>query len=189
METYTVHTAENAPADSRPILAKVQDKYGFVPNVFGVLAESPAALAAYTAIGAALDSGSLTPAEQQVVLIATSVANGCTYCVAAHSTVASMQEVPAPVVTAVRDGAPVADAKLEALHDFTLAVVNGRGWANKEAVAAFFNAGYNKAQLLEVVTAISLKTLSNYTNHLTDTPLDDAFGGCAWSPKEGAASA
>jgi len=85
------------------------------------------------------------------------------------------------VIDAIRAGEPIDDAKLEALRQLTQALVRGRGHAEAE-IAAFVEAGYEPSQVLEVLIGISLKTLSNYTNHIVETPLDDAFAARAWEP-------
>src|SRR5262245_27521376 len=88
MTQFTAHTAESAPAASRPLLEGIGRSFGFVPNLFGVFAESPAALRGALAIYEAFSTSSLSPAEQQLVMLAVSEANDCEYCVAAHSTLA-----------------------------------------------------------------------------------------------------
>lgn len=178
---FPVHSIDSAPIPSRAMLTGARSAFGFVPNLLGMLAEAPAALEAYLGVSAAFQKSSLTPTEQQVVLLAASVTNECQYCVAAHSAAATMARVPAGVVDALRSGDPIADPKLEALRRFTEAVVRERGWANEE-LAAFHAAGYSRAQVLEVLAGVTQKTLSNYANHLAETPLDAAFAKAAWSP-------
>lgn len=175
MKQFTPHTKETAPAAAKPILEAVQGKFGFVPNLLGNFAEAPNVLKAYLDLSAVFSQGTLSPLEQQVVLIAASRINGCEYCVAAHSTMSDMQKLPADVINAVRDDRAIADAKLEALHQFAKAVVSKQGWVGDAAVAAFLAAGYSKAQVMEVVLGVTHKTLSNYANHILQTPVDAAF--------------
>ncbi|MEM8997879.1 MAG: carboxymuconolactone decarboxylase family protein, partial [Acidobacteriota bacterium] len=166
---------------SKATLEATQKAYGFLPNLFGTMATSPALVEAYAALSKIFGSTSFSPTEQQIVLLATSELNGCTYCMAAHSVVAKMSKVPDDVIDALRSNTPLADAKLEALRRLTVAVVESRGWPSEDVVQAFHDAGYTPAQYLEVVLGIGLKTLSNYTNHIAQTPLDDAFEPAAWS--------
>lgn len=180
MTDFTVHTVDSAPEASRETLQQVAKSYGFLPNLIGIMAEAPALAQAYVSVAGAFASSSFSPTEQQIVLIAASRVNGCEYCVSAHSTVAKMSQVPADVIEGLRSGAPLADSKLEALRSFATAVVESRGWPTEEQVEAFLAAGYDRQNLLEVVLGIGLKTLSNYTNHITDTPLDSQFQGFAW---------
>lgn len=180
MSRFPVLSTDQAPEPARALLTGAGKRYGFVPNLLGVMAQAPPLLEAYTQVAERFAQTSLTPVEQQVVLLAASHQNGCDYCVAAHSTIASMSKVPAPVIAALRAGEPIAEPKLEALRTFTRSVVEGRGWVDETAVDAFLGAGFEAAQVLEVVLGVGMKTLSNYTNHVTQTPLDDAFAPQAW---------
>lgn len=182
MTDFPDHTRETAPASAQPTLDAAQKTYGMIPNLFRKMAEAPAALDGYWHLARAFDGSSFSPIEQQVVLIAASVRNECTYCVAVHSSLADMARAPEAVVEALRTGKPVPDARLEALRRFTEAVVDQRGWVPPETVQAFLDAGFNRGQVLEVILGVGLKTLSNYTNHLAQTELDDAFKARAWTP-------
>ena len=184
MSQFKVHTKASAPAQSAELLANAEKAFGFIPNLLGVFAESPAVLKGYLQLGQILDESSLSPVERQVAILAISRFNECGYCVAAHSVIAGMQKVPAHVVDAIRTDQPIADARLEALRKFATAAVEQRGWVSESDVAAFLAGGFNRAQLLEVILAISFKTLSNYVNHIPRTPLDDAFTSRAWQPVE-----
>ncbi len=182
MSDFKVHTIDTAPEQSVPFLKSAQQSMGFVPNLIGVLAESPAAVEGYLTLMNIFDRSSFDPVERQVAILAISRVNECDYCMAAHSVVASMQDVPADVIQAIRNDRPIADAKLEALRNFSATVIEKRGWLSDDDVAAFRSAGYGQAHVLDVVLAASLKTLSNYANHVTETPLDDAFASRAWQP-------
>jgi len=177
------HDKNSAPVASKPVLEEAEKKYGFTPNLFGVMAESPAALKAYTTLSGILEEDAgLDAQEQQIVMLATSEFNGCDYCMAAHSTVAErMAKVPPEIIEALRDGGLPEDARAKALVRLTRALLEHRGWLPKNEQAAFLEAGYDQQALLEVITILALKTLSNYTNHLADTPLDEAFQDKAWS--------
>ena len=182
MTEFAVHTIESAPEGSRPTLTQAKKAMGFVPNLYGVLAESPAMLQAYATLGGIFDSSSsFDPTERQVVLLTASFENECGYCMAAHSVIAGMQRVPEDVVEALRKGESISDPKLEALSVFTRKMVRERGWVSDEGVKAFLDAGYTKAQLLEVVLGIGMKTLSNYANHISETPVDNAFQDKVWT--------
>ncbi len=182
MSHFNVHTKETAQIESAELLGNAEKAFGFIPNLLGVFAESPAALKAYLTIGQIFDESSFSPTERQLVILTASRFNECRYCVAAHSVVAGMQKVPADVIEAIRKDQPIAVSKLEALRTFTTAVLEQRGWVREDDTAAFLAAGYSKAQILEVILGISFKTLSNYVNHVADTPLDHAFAPKAWAP-------
>src|SRR5512147_3011437 len=116
MTTFTVHTIDTAPDRSRPLLEGIKQAFGFVPNLFAVFAESPAALEGALAMGQAFAKSTLTPVEQQLVALAVSEANDCAFCMAAHSTLAKRVAKADPgLVAAVRGREPLRDAKLQAL--------------------------------------------------------------------------
>lgn len=179
--SYPVLTLETAPKGAKDALKSAQDKFGFVPNLIGVLANAPVLPKAYLTLAGIFDETSFSPAERQVVLLAASYENDCEYCVAAHTAIAGLSKVPSPVIEAVRQGQRVPDAKLEALRRFTLALVATRGRPSQPDLDAFFRAGYGEAQVLEVILGVAVKTLANYANHLAETPLDEAFQKLAWT--------
>lgn len=177
-------TPETAPEPVAGTLRDLQARYGFLPNLYRELGHAPPALHGYLALSDAFSKGTLTATERNVVLLAASLANGCRYCVAVHSTVADMQHDDVAVTAAIRDGVPLLDGRLEALRALTTALVEARGHADDE-VTAFLAAGFTEPQVLEVLVGIALKTLSNYANHLLETPLDPAFAARAWTPEAG----
>lgn len=176
-------TEANADSIAAGRMRAAQAGFGFVPNMYGVMANSPGLLDTYVHGYERFRALSgFTPAEQEVVLLAVSRENGCTYCVAAHSFIADKMSGVTPAVTdAIRDGQPIPDARLAALHDFTRTMVVKRGLPDSADVNAFLAAGYSERQILEVVLAIAVKTLSNYANHLCHTPVDGVFAGRAWA--------
>ena len=181
MAQFTVYTLENAPAASKPILENVKKAFGFVPNLQANMAESPELLAGYSALWEQFSKSSLSQTEQQVVYLTANFENECHYCMAGHTQLAKMQKIDGAVVQAIRDGRPIPDTKLEALHVFTTKVVRERGFATDQDVATFLAAGYSKHNVLEVILGVGTKTLSNYTNHIVHTQLDDFMKGAEWS--------
>ncbi len=188
MSEFTIHSTETAPAASRPLLEEARSKFGFVPNLIGLMAEAPATVKAYLALGEALAETSFTPVEQQVIALAVSSENECTYCMAAHSAIARMAGMSEADLEALREGRPMADDRLEVLRRYVTAVIRTRGWPSAEHQATFKTAGYTTAQTLEVLVGVAMKTLSNYVNHLADTPLDSQFAGFAWEPTSSVAT-
>ena len=181
MTDFTVYTETNAPEASRPTLNTAKTAFGFVPNLLGMLAESPAAVETYLTLAGLMDKTSLTPVERQVVLLTASFENTCTYCMAAHSTVAKGAGMTDDTLVGLRAGRALADAKLNALADFTRQVVRERGFVSETDVTTFLAAGFTKANVFDVIVGVSLKTLSNYTNHIAETPVDAAFQPQAWT--------
>jgi uncharacterized peroxidase-related enzyme len=184
MSDYPVHTLQSAPAASQETLAKLKEGWGFLPNLGAVIAESPAALELLAnAYGALMSKSELTAAEQQIISVAASRENRCEYCVSAHSTMALSAQVPADLLTNLREGRPLKDAKLEALRVVTIKMVTERGYLSEEDRRRFFAAGYTPGQLLEVVGWVAIKTLTNYTNHIANTPIDPQWQGQLWKAR------
>ena len=181
MSRFTPHTIDSAPEGARELLTQISNKYGFLPNLVATMSESPELAKAYATLGDLFAQTGFTPTEQQVVLLTVSRLNGCDYCMAAHSTVAGVQKVSADVVESIRNDEPIADARLEALRGFATAVVEQRGWVRDEQVEAFLAAGFEKRRVLDVILGAAMKTLSNYTNHVAETPLDRAFEAQRWA--------
>jgi uncharacterized peroxidase-related enzyme len=184
MSLFNLRTVEPAPEGFSEDITAVQKRIGFLPNIYGVLAESPAVIKAYNTLGNLLTTTSFSPAEQQLMLLTISAVNGCEYCVAAHTIGGMKAKLGDDVINAVRDGSAIADTKLAALSGFTRGVVEKRGNMSEPEIEAFLAAGYSKEQTLKVVMATALKTISNYINHFADTPLDAAFANAAWHAPE-----
>jgi len=167
---------DTAPEGSRPLLEKIQKSFKFIPNLFGVFANSPVLLEGYLGLEGVFDKGTLSAVERQIILLAASVENSCKYCTAAHSTLLkAFLHVPADVVSAVRSNLPLPDPKSNALVALTKEIVAKRGYVEAQTIENFLAAGYRKDQILEVLMGVALKTISNYTDHISPTELDQAF--------------
>ena len=176
MTTFQIHTVETAPEKSKDLLKGAQAKMGMIPNVLAAISESPALLKSYMDVsGNAAALGTFNATETQVVQMTANYFNECTYCLAAHTTLAEKGGVPRDILNALREDKPLSDKKLEALRLYTKALLEKQGWATDADLKAFFNAGYSKAQALEVILHLSVKLITNYVNHIAQTPLDAAF--------------
>ncbi len=174
-------TPATATGSAQAQLEEAQRKMGFVPNMYANMANAPAALSTYLhGYGLFRTESGFTPPEQEVVFLAASRANGCDYCTAAHSMVADkMSGVPAAVLQAIRTGQTIPDAKLATLFATTVALVEQRGKLLPAQAQAFYQAGFTEHQLLYVILALAVKTISNYSNHAFATPVDAAFAAYA----------
>lgn len=181
MTIFKLHTEETAPQKSKPLLASAKKAYGFIPNLYAGQAEAPTLLEGYLSLATIFNQTALTETERQIIMIANNRLNGCTYCVAAHTTIAKGSGVPSDILEALRTGTKLKDDKLEALHQFSVRINETRGWVDQSDLDALFAAGYNKQTALEVIVGTALKVMSTYTNHLANTPLDEAFKADAWS--------
>jgi uncharacterized peroxidase-related enzyme len=163
------------------MLKGIQKGWGFVPNLHRVLAESPAALEAYSTLWTIAEKTSFTPQERNIAYLAIIYENECTYCMAGHTNLSRMAKVDNDAIAAVREGRPIADAKLEALRQFAAKVTRQRGALTEADVSAFKAAGYDNRAVLDVLVLGATKLISNYTNHLADTPNDPFMKGAEWT--------
>ena len=177
---------DTAGAEARPVLEKAKAQVGFVPNMYAGMANAPALLETYLDGYARFrEQAGFTPPEQEVVFLTISRVNGCGYCIAAHSMIGEkMSGVPAEVLSALREGREIPDAKLAALSAFTQTMVERRGLPAQAELDAFRAAGYTDAHVLGIILAIGVKTLSNYANHLMHTEVDEVFAGHALEAAE-----
>ncbi|MGE0099365.1 MAG: carboxymuconolactone decarboxylase family protein [Hydrogenophaga sp.] len=167
----------DAQGAQKEILDTALKQVGFIPNMYANMVNAPAVLSTYLhGYGLFRKESGLTPTEQEVVFLAVSRTNGCKYCTAAHSMIADkMSGVPAPVLQAIRSHQPIPDPKLAALFEVTTEMVKGLGQPSPAAVKAFLDAGYQERDLLYIVLAVSVKVLSNYSNHAFGTAVDERF--------------
>lgn len=145
--------------------------------MYANMANAPAVLSTYLHGYALFRSESgFKPAEQEVVFLAVSQANGCTYCMAAHSMIADKKSgVAAPVLQAIRAGEPIPDARLAALYALATEMVKTQGRPDAAVLKGFLAAGFQEKDVLYIVLAIAVKTLSNYSNHAFATKVDEVF--------------
>lgn len=177
---------ENAPEISNKILENTKMGLGMIPNMFSTMANNPALLDAYSySYKTFRENAGFTSQEQEIIFLSIAFENECEYCMAAHSFVADMMsKVPTEVTDAIRNNSEIEDAKYKALSMFSKVMTAKRGNPSQEEIDAFLNAGYTENHILGVITAIGVKTMSNYFNHVFNTPVDNAFKGRTWVKPE-----
>lgn len=180
MTSFTLHDETSAPEESKPFLAKSNSANGRIPGLHAVMAEAPGLLEGYQKLHELFVNSSFDKDELTVVWQAINVENDCHYCVPAHTGIAKMMGVDDAINNALRDETPLPTPRLEALREFTLSVVRDRGHVDDGKVQAFLDAGFTKRQILEVILGYSQKVMSNYTNHLANTPVDKVFQKFEW---------
>jgi alkylhydroperoxidase family enzyme len=180
MTTLTIYDVDSAPEQSKPLLEASLKANGRIPGLHGVLAGSPGLLDAYQTLHKLFVDSSFNADELTVVWQTINVEHECHYCVPAHTGIAHMMKVDQGLTDALRDSRAMPTPKLQALHDTTLAMVKKRGYLSDEEVAAFYAAGYEERQLLEIILGLSQKVISNYVNHIAKTPVDKVFEKYAW---------
>ena len=121
--------------------------------------------------------------ELTVVWQAVNVEHGCHYCVPAHTGIAKSMKVRDDLIEELRNDDSLSDAKLNTLKETVLAVTRNRGNIDSAQLDAFYSAGYKHQQLLGIILILAQKVMSNYTNHIAETPVDEPFKKFEWSPK------
>lgn len=162
------------------ITAKKENK--MIPNMYKAMVNSPGLLDTYMHGYKMFREGSgFSTAEQEVVFLTISAENQCVYCMGAHSLLAdTVSKVPVEVTEAIRNNTEIPHEKLRTLSEFTSVMVNKRGFPSVDDVEKFLKSGYSEQHLLSIILAISVKTISNYVNHIFDTELDSIFKVREW---------
>lgn len=181
MTTFTMHNMDSAPEESKAHLQGALGLRGRVPNVYGILAEAPIAIETYLALAGILKRSSFTPSERHVVWFTFNSYHNCSYCMAAHTFLAKGEKVPEDVIETARAVGEYQDPKLEALRVFSLSMAEKRGWVSTQELDSFLAAGFTKQNVFEVIVALSHKVLSNYANHIVETPVDSAYEKYSWT--------
>ncbi len=165
-------TVAATPAAAQPLLAGVQQQLGTVPNLFRLVATSPATLEGYLGLAGGLGKGRLDVATRQRIAIAVAERNGCGYCLSAHTYLGrNLAKLDDAELTASRDGTS-RDPRAAAAVRFAVQVVEARGHVRDADLAAVRAAGWGDAEVLEIVAHVALNTLTNYVNTIADTPID-----------------
>lgn len=175
MTKFTLHDHASAPVESKPLLEASVAAFGMIPNLHAVMAESPNLLEGYQKIHELFSQSSFNLDELTVVWQTINQAHDCHYCLPAHTMVAQMMEADMVINKAVCEGASLPTEKLEVLRTTTLAMVMQRGELLAAQEDAFYAAGYSKQNLLDIILGIAQKVMSNYTNHVAETPIDEPF--------------
>jgi len=175
-------TLDEVSKAARPLLESAKSSLGFVPEMYRHMAKAPGVLSTYMhGYNHFRENSDLKPAEQEVVLLTISRENGCGYCMSAHSMLADkVSGVPQESLKALREGDKIPDQRLAALSHFTRVMFKTRGTPGKEEVRTFLDAGFEENHIMQIILALAVKTLSNYSNHINQPDLDDAFAGHKW---------
>ncbi len=170
---------DNANEEQKQILEKAKKANGMIPNMYKNMVNLPGLQDTYdVGYNHFREQSGFTPAEQEVVFLTLSIDNGCGYCAAAHSFLAdNMSKTPEEVTNAIREGKEIPDAKMKALSEFTKIMNESRGNPTPEQAKSFLEAGYEEIHILGIILAQSVKTISNYSNHIFHTEIDEAFAG------------
>jgi uncharacterized peroxidase-related enzyme len=168
----TPATIDAAPAAARPLLEAIKKQYGVVPNMFRLVANSPAALEGYLGLFGALSKGALPAPTRERIALAVAEINGCSYCLSAHTYFGkNLAKLDDAEMTANRSGASN-DPKADAAVRFAANVARQRGHVSEDDIRAVKSAGYDDAQVIEIVLHVALNTWTNYVNVAAQTDID-----------------
>ena len=159
------------------IFDTVKKKYGFVPNLIQEMAISVSTAQTYLQGQNALASGALTPAEQQAVQLTVSSLNQCHYCQAAHRFVGGMTGIAAEDIAAIQSGNMPNNQTLSAAVKTTRLLMTKQGRLSADEIKQLETQGISKPKLYEIIAYIGLKTITNFINHIAQTPVDVQFSG------------
>jgi uncharacterized peroxidase-related enzyme len=163
---------EEAPAASQPLLEGVKKKLGSVPNVFRLMAVSPAATEGHIGMFDALNKGELPAQTRERIALAIAEINGCSYCLSAHTYVGkNLAKLDDVEIMANRNGSSN-DPKADAAVKFAVKIARERGHVSEEDVQTVKKAGYSDAQIIEIVQHVALNTWTNYLNEVFKTDVD-----------------
>ena len=184
MTKFEKFDESNAPAEAVPLIEKSKAAFGRLPGLHAVMAGAPALLDGYQVLHRLFAEETSFDADEKTVVWQTiNVAHECHYCVPAHTGIAKAMKVSDEISYALRDETPLPSAKLEALRSFTLVMLESRGRPSEAQMQAFLDAGYNQRHVLEIILGLAQKVMSNYTNHIAETPVDEGMKKFAWTPK------
>lgn len=172
MTRIAIPAEGQTPAASLPLLDAVNKQLGIVPNLMKVVGNSAAALEGYLSLSGALGKGKIGAKTGERIALAVAELNGCSYCLSAHSYLASnLARLDSVEIDSNRHGTS-SDPKAAAAVHFAAQIVRTRGHVSDAEVAAVQAAGYSNAEVIEIVLHVALNTLTNYVNEVAKTEID-----------------
>lgn len=171
MSRLAIPSVDAAPEASKPTLDAVRQQLGVVPNLFRLIANSPAALAAFTGFQGAL-AKTLDVKTRERIALAVAQVNGCDYCLSAHTYLGlNLAQLGAEEIALNRRGAS-GDAKANAAVQFAARVARERGHVSDADLAAVRLAGFTDAQIVEIVALVAVNSFTNFLNEVAKTAID-----------------
>jgi uncharacterized peroxidase-related enzyme len=168
----TPATIAAAPEASRALLEGVKQQLGIAPNLFRMVANSPAALQGYVGLLGALGKGALAAATHERIALAIAEFNACDYCLSAHTYLGkNVAKLDESEIAANRNGTS-GDSRADAAVGFAVKVARSRGHVSDEDVRAVRAAGYTDGEIVEIVQHVALNTWTNYVNSVARTDID-----------------
>lgn len=178
---FTYFTKETASKEAQLLIDRSIKNYGFLPKLHSILCVAPATYQAYLDTFALFETRTtFSPLEQQIVFMTANYENDCHYCVPGHTYLMQHKGMPGDVIEALREGTPIKDQKLQALRHYTKTLLEKRGHVGDAELKAFLGAGYTQRQALEVLVGLASKLISNFTNSIAGTELDEPVKKFDW---------
>ncbi len=171
MARMTPVNLETATGSAKTMLENVQKHLGVIPNMMTLMAQSPLVLECYMNFNGALSKGSLKPTVREQIALAVAEANECEYCLAAHTAISKMMKMDDAVILAARRG-EASDPKIAPVLNFARLVVQHRGRVSEADIAKLVDAGFDEAQIAEIIANIALAVFTNYFNVVAQTDCD-----------------
>lgn len=173
MTKFIVPTKEEVSAENKMIFEQLKNAVGFVPNIYALMAHSKTALGTYLKFENA--ENSFSKKEIELVKLVVSQQNGCQYCLSAHTVFGKMNGLNEDQMLEIRTGAASFDAKLNALAILTKEITAKKGKVSDGALQLFFDEGYTKGMLIELVQLVAVMLVTNYLHNITQIPIDFAL--------------
>ncbi len=170
MTNFNVPTRNEVSANNQAIFDSLEQKVGFVPNIYATMASSENALKNFIDFASA--QSSLKTKEKEVVNLVVSELNQCQYCLSAHTAIAGMNGYTPEQIIELRSGTASFDSKLDALAKLSRNIVENRGATSPEILKDFFASGWTKENLMDTINLVGEITITNYLHRTTEVPID-----------------
>ena len=170
MTTFNIPSREDVSTNNQAIFDNLNKALGFVPNLYATYAHSDTALENY--LNFANAKTSLSAKEKEVVNLAVRQVNDCLYCLSAHTAIGKMNGFTDAQILELRAGFSTVNDKLDALAKLAKNITENRGKTDATVLENFFNAGYTKGNLIDTISLVGDKTISNYVHSTTQVPVD-----------------
>jgi len=171
MSNITALTDEVVDDHIAAIFKNARSRMGMVPNLLRVMANAPAVLDVYTNTHASLSKGILSRSIREQIAIAIAAANGCDYCLAAHTLAGKAAGITVDDLASAQRG-HASDIKARSVLDLAIKINASHGRGDYEAVASARAAGLSDAEILETLAHVSISILTNSINNIVGTTLD-----------------
>ena len=171
MARLTQITDDAASPEAAELFKGIKAKVGAVPNLYRVTANQPAALSAILAFNGELAKGAFDAQTREAIALAVAGANNCDYCASAHTAISKSLKVDGDEITSRLRGQS-SDPRTDAILKLAVALVDKKGFAADEDLAAAKQAGLSEADIVETIANVVGNIFTNYVNHVAETEID-----------------